>query len=196
MKTSQIGREIIEVFEACMRAAPGRPGLFTTYRDSVNVLTIGYGHTNAAGPPHIVPGVVWTKQQCDDSLTADLGRVETTVEHALAGHSVTPLQFDALVSFEYNTGHLTNPHCSIMPKLLRDDLAGAVATLLLYDHAGGQVLRGLTRRRNCEAALMRGNLSLALEFADLHVNSDDVVETAVAVTDHHEAPPQPVSVAP
>ena len=36
-------------------------------------------------------------------------------------------------------------------------------TLLQYNHAGGHVLAGLTRRRRCEAALMAGDVQTAMQ---------------------------------
>lgn len=185
MKTDVIGRDVIEAFEGCMLAVKGRPGLYTTYRDSVGVLTIGYGHTNLGNvPPRIVPGVIWTKEQCDSALGDDLAKSEDDVERILPNVVLTQAQLNALVSFEFNTGHLAAS--SIPAKLKAKDLDGAIKTLLLYNHAGGKVLTGLTRRRDCEAELMRGNIQKALILADIHVQSPDVVETALAVPDHME----------
>ena len=71
MKTSTNGRQLIESFE----------GLFLeTYDDSDDrivapggtsrgTLTIGYGHTTAAGPPKVTPGMKITKSQADQYLT-------------------------------------------------------------------------------------------------------------------------------
>lgn len=184
MKTSLLGREGIEAFETCMQAVAGRPGFYTTYRDEVGVLTIGYGHTNLGNvPPRIAPGIVWTKEMCDQALDNDLGDTEVAVESVLRSIGFTPTQaqYDALVSFEFNTGHLAGS--SIPAKLQAGDLEAAIATLLLYNHAGGRVLNGLTRRREYEAALMRGQLQLAASIADVHLQSSqpEQIETAAAL---------------
>jgi len=182
MQTSELGRDIIKIFEGCMQAIPGRPGYYTTYRDEVGVLTIGFGHTNLGDiPPHIVPGVVWSAINCDEALSADLVASEQEVHSCLHDVSLTQNQFDALVSFEFNTGHLRKS--SIPQKIHDGDIDRAVATLLLYDHAGGQILPGLTRRRECEAALFRGNLRTAASIADLHDMQDEFnrTQTSIAV---------------
>jgi len=181
--TSNLGREIIEAFEGCMQVILGRPGFYSTYRDSAGVLTIGYGHTNAAGLPHISPGVVWSQRNCDDTLSSDLHTVEQWVMKIAAEHNfiLTQSAFDALVSFDYNTGALARS--SIPAKLQEGDNEGAIRTLLLYDHSAGVRLAGLTRRRQCEAALMRGNLQEAANLADVHLQQDPVqqIQTALAV---------------
>jgi lysozyme len=182
MQTSPLGREIIEAFEACMKAVPGRSGLFTTYRDEVGVLTIGYGHTNLGNtPPHIAPGIIWTKQQCDEALSNDLTATEIDVLKIMQRVTLDQNQFDALVSFEFNTGHLAKS--SIPAKLRAGETHAAITTLLLYNHAGGRVLNGLTRRRGCEAALFVGNIQHAAEIADIHLQSPDQEETACAAPD-------------
>jgi lysozyme len=83
----------------------------------------------------------------------------------MAGITLTQEQFDALVSFDFNTGDLAN---SSIPRRMRSrDLSGACATLAMYNHADGKVLNGLTRRRSCEVALMQGNIPLACKFAQI-----------------------------
>jgi lysozyme len=195
MQTSALGREGIESFESCMQAVAGRPGFFSTYRDEAGVLTIGFGHTNLGGvPPKIAPGVVWTQDNCDQALTADLADTERTVEAVQAQwhFTLTQSQWDALVSFEFNTGHLRAS--SIPAKLADGNVDAAIATLLLYNHAGNppHVLSGLTRRREYEAALFRGNLQLAASIADMHLqtNQAEQIETAAAVPAAVEASSQ------
>lgn len=150
-----------------MKAIPSRPGFFTTYYDSVGVLTLGFGHTNAAGGIQISRGDVWTREQCDAALTQDLTAVENTVTRIMG-----PLSqnfFDALVDFEFNTGKLAAS--TIPAKLKAGNNAAAIATLLEYNHAGGEVLAGLTRRRNCNAAMMQNNIELAQKIADIHTTA-------------------------
>jgi len=148
-----------------------RRPLFTTYRDSVGVLTIGYGHTNLGDVlPKIHPGLIWTHDQCDQALSDDLGASETTVLQIMQGVTLTQDQLDAPTSFHFNTGDLAK---SSIPAKLRANTDAAMATLLLYDKAGGTVLAGLTRRRECEVALFRGDRAKAAELADIHVVASD-----------------------
>lgn len=69
------------------------------YRDSVGVLTIGYGHTGK----DVVPGLVITEQQAERLLLADTGTAQDAVNR-LVKVALTPGQFDALVSFVFNVG--------------------------------------------------------------------------------------------
>jgi lysozyme len=81
---------------------------------------------------------------------------------------LTPYQFDALDSFDFNTGDLARS--SIPAKITAGNLKGAMETLLLYDHAGGQVLAGLTRRRRAEMLMFNGDIQSALVLAGAHAS--------------------------
>jgi lysozyme len=164
MNISNNGLTLIKAFENCDKPVHGRPGFFTTYRDEVNVLTIGWGHTNlGAIPPHIVEHSIWSQQQCDQALQYDMGRFVQDVLHATNGIDLTQNQFDALISFDFNTGALY--HSSIPTKLRAANIVGAMASLLAYNHAGGRVLAGLTRRRKAERLLFLGQVNAALKLA-------------------------------
>lgn len=155
MQTSAQGRQLIEDFE----------GLFLhAYYDSVHVLTIGYGHTNIGGtPPHVSPGMTMTKDQADDALENDLRATEELVDKIMDGITLEQCQFDALVSFEFNTGDLFK---SSIPRLIKSGQTdGAMSCLLLYNHAGGRVLSGLTRRRKAERLMFLGEVDAALNLA-------------------------------
>jgi lysozyme len=156
MKTSASGRAFIEAFE-------GR--FLRTYDDGTGVLTIGFGHTTAAGPPPVVKGMTITDAQCDSILANDLAAVELQVERIIK----VPLkqyQFDALVSFEFNTGSLAKS--SIDDKINAGSPSAAMATLLQYDHAGGRQMAGLTRRRRAEKLMFMGDVQGALTIAGVH----------------------------
>jgi lysozyme len=152
MKTSPNGRKLIESFEGCILQS------YDDYNDHIvkegdpvhGVLTIGYGHTSAAGLPVVTQGMVITKNDADVYLSMDLGKVERTVE-SLVKVPLTQNQFDALVSFEYNTGALG--HSSILTVLNEKDYNTAADRILLYDKAKGRVLAGLQRRRQSERTL-------------------------------------------
>lgn len=114
-------------------------------------LTIGYGHTSAAGPPRVYVGMEITKEQADEILSADLASVEIEVEH-LVKVPLTQFQFDALVDFQYNTGWLAHPHCSLLNALNAGNYKLAAQDFMLYNRAQGKVLVGLNRRRKAEMA--------------------------------------------
>lgn len=141
MKTSSNGRRLIEQFEGLSLKA---------YNDGTGVITIGYGHTSAAGPPKVSRGQTITKEQADQILASDLGKVETQV-NSLVHVPIDQNQFDALVSFHFNTGALGRS--SVLKKLNQGDYNGAANALLLYNRGGGRVMAGLARRRAAEKAL-------------------------------------------
>lgn len=155
MKISPDGRKLIELFE----------GLFLhAYYDSVHVLTIGYGHTNIGNiPPHISPGMTITEHEADAILAADMAKFERRVVKIMSGVPLKQCEFDALVSFDFNTGDLLSSSIDDKIKAGRKD--AAMATLLQYNHAGGKVLNGLTRRRKAEKLMFEGHIEESLKLA-------------------------------
>ena len=83
----------------------------------------------------------------------DVARHARDVATALGNAQTTQAQFDALVSFHYNTGAIARS------TLLRLHEAGkygeAAAEFARWNRAGGRILKGLVRRRKAEAALYR-----------------------------------------
>lgn len=105
MKTSDKGVAFLVAHEGVVPAP---------YFDSVGILTYGVGHTSAAGDPN--PAEM--KRGMPDDLDAalcdvfavfrnDLARYEADVARALGGVSVEQHEFDAAVSFHFNTGSIT-----------------------------------------------------------------------------------------
>lgn len=156
MKTSLQGKELIKAFE----------GLFLrAYYDSVHVLTIGWGHTNIGNiPPHVTPGLTITVVGAEQALENDLARFEQRVTKIMG--PLPQVQFDALVSFDFNTGGLLSS--TIDDKLKAGHVDAALETLLQYNHAGGKVLDGLTRRRKAERLMFLGQVDAALQLAKGH----------------------------
>jgi len=154
MKTSPAGCEFIKSFE----------GLFLQAYDDFNdrvvkpgdhvygTLTIGYGHTSAAGPPKVYIGQTIEHSEADAILASDLAAVEIEVAH-LVKMPLNQNQFDALVSFQFNTGWLAHPHCSLLTALNGGNYQLADEDFMLYDRASGKILVGLSRRRAREKEL-------------------------------------------
>lgn len=95
---------------------------------------------------------VWTKDEVDAILKADLARFEKGV----ATYCPVPLtqgMFDALVSFSFNCGLGVLQRSTLRQKLLRGDKAGAAEEFLKYCLAGGKILKGLQNRRIDERAM-------------------------------------------
>lgn len=151
------GIALIKRFEGLARVRPD--GLIEAYPDpgtGAEPWTIGWGATG----PDIGPGTVWTREQCDNRLAADLARYAAEVARALDGAPTSQPQFDALVSFHYNTGAIAR--ATLTRRHMEGDYQQALMEFARWNRAGGRVLQGLVRRRAAEAALYRsGSLEAA-----------------------------------
>ena len=136
MKTSSKGVSLIKSFEGCRLKA---------YKCPAGVLTIGYGHTAGVKEDDTI-----TQAQADEYLRNDLAKYEKYVLNYDAIYHFNQNQFDALVSFTYNCGarNLKN-----LTQSGKRTIAQISEKLLLYNKAGGVVLRGLQRRRTAEKEL-------------------------------------------
>ncbi len=123
----------------------------TAYRDSVGVLTIGYGHTGS----DVHEGQTITEAEADALLAKDIHSFENQVNNTLGRVATTQNQFDALVSFAFNLGFGALNGSTLMRLHKMGNYDGAAAEFAKWDHAGGQVLRGLLRRRQGEAAVYK-----------------------------------------
>jgi GH24 family phage-related lysozyme (muramidase) len=147
------GIALIKQFEGCARLRTD--GLVEAYPDpgtGSDPWTIGWGATGAG----IGPGILWTRKQCDARLERDLVRYAADVARALGDTATTQSQFDALVSFHYNTGAIGR--ATLTQRHKDGDQSGALYEFSRWNRAGGRVMKGLTRRRNAEAALY-GNVA-------------------------------------
>ena len=120
--------------------------VLSRYRDSKGIWTIGVGHTRAAGGlvPEAFTGLL-TIGEALDLLRSDVANYEAAV-NAAVGVPLRQHEFDALVSFHYNTGAIAS--------------ATLTATLNGGDYklAGEQFLNWLKppeikRRRQAESTL-------------------------------------------
>jgi lysozyme len=123
------------------------------YRDSVNVKTICYGQTAADGADF---SKVYTKTECEQMLGTDLAKYDKMV-HSCIHVTLPPHREAALVSFSYNLGKGALCRGVVARDLNAGNVANGCRAILLYDHAGGRVLAGLTRRRQAEYQLCLRN---------------------------------------
>ena len=122
----------------------------TTYKDAVGIPTIGYGHVENPIPPGGTRTI--TAEDAEQILREDLQRFEHDVNNMLTVE-VTQNQFDALVSFAFNLGPANLKSSTLLRKVNSGDFNGAAEEFPKWNHAGGQVLAGLTARRNAEKNL-------------------------------------------
>ena len=131
------GLALIEQFEGCE---------LTAYQDSGGVWTIGYGHTPAT------EGETITQAEADALLQNDVVQAEHEVA-SLVEVVLTPNQFSALVSFQFNTGALhTSPGLALVNENKMQQAWDDHFCLYIHD-ANGNALAGLVRRRAAERAL-------------------------------------------
>ncbi|MEM7703547.1 MAG: lysozyme [Pseudomonadota bacterium] len=152
------GIALIKSFEGCARLR--RDGLVEAYPDpgtGGDPWTIGWGATGSGLElgSRIGPGTVWTQKQCDTRLADDLTRYAREVAHAIGDARTTQKQFDAMVSFHYNTGAISR--ATLTKKHVAGDHDGAAKEFKRWNKAGGRVLKGLVRRRAEEAQLYRSD---------------------------------------
>lgn len=150
MMLGKAGETLIKQFEGCAKKRPD--GKFEAYPDpgtGGDPWTIGWGSTG----PDIKRGLVWTQQQCDERFDRHVQEFVRDVNTALAGAPATQNQFDALVSFHYNTGAIHKATLTKLHKAGKYD--AAAAEFGKWVNAGGRRMTGLVRRREAEAALYR-----------------------------------------
>lgn len=149
------GIALIKQFEGCARLRAD--GMIEAYPDpgtGAEPWTIGWGATGHDGfnGGTIGPATRWTQAQCDARLAHDLERYAADVAAAIRMAPTTSQnQFDALVSFHYNTGAIAR--ATLTRRHLAGDHAGAAREFARWNRAGGRVLKGLVRRRAAEAEL-------------------------------------------
>ena len=145
MHTSSNGISFIKRWEGLVTKA---------YRDIAGIWTIGYGHTAGFRDGRFNKSTTLSNKEAELLLRADLASREDTVRR-LVRVSLNQNEFDALVSFEFNTGAL---HRSTALKLLNARNRPAAAEALTWwnkARIGEQLTEvpGLTRRRAAEAEL-------------------------------------------
>lgn len=134
------------------------------YRDDAEVLTIGYGHTSAAGEPKVTAGMVITEQQAEHILRQDIAKFENRVNQ-LVTVPLTDNQFAALISFDFNTGALHDS--TLLKKLNKGDYDAVPHELMKWvkttDPTTGKKVtsRGLVNRRAAEAGLWASGTQIA-----------------------------------
>jgi lysozyme len=123
------------------------------YQDPAGIWTQGFGATRdgngqpitAASPPiTLSTGLAW--------LQRDMASAFATISDEVK----VPLTDDeraALADLIYNIGAGNFASSTLLRLLNAGDYAGAAAQFCRWDIAGGQVLAGLLRRRQAEAAL-------------------------------------------
>ena len=136
MEYSKQGLALTENFESCR---------LTAYQDIKGIWTIGWGHTG----PEVVEGLVWTQNQADMALAEDMNYADRMV-NAMVTVQLTQGEYDALVDFAFNCGCNAEKGSTLLKLVNAGMFAAAAEQFQLWDHASGQVVAGLLRRRLAE----------------------------------------------
>lgn len=144
-RVNKAGIDLVKSFE----------GLFLKpYLDPIQIPTIGYGtiqYENGKKVSMQDPAI--SEQRALDLLEWEINEKAAAVEK-MVKVSLSDNEFAALVSFAYNCG-VGNLGSSTLLKLLNAnaDRTAVADQFLRWNKAGGQVLNGLTRRREAERSL-------------------------------------------
>ena len=123
------------------------------YRDSVGIPTIGIGSTyyedgtkvRMADKPITTERAIQLAKNVVKSFEAKVNKVILL--------PMTQNQFDSMVLLCYNIGESGFARSSVVRHFNKGNLQKAADSFLLWNKAGGRVLRGLTNRRKKEREL-------------------------------------------
>lgn len=117
-------------------------------------LTIGYGHYGA----DVREGQTITETEALELLQRDMAKAVQAVD-AVAAHSLTQSQFDAVCDLVYNAGAGVIAASTGTGQVLRSgDVAALRAKIALFINQNGKPLLGLRRRTAGRLALFDGML--------------------------------------
>lgn len=162
MRTSLNGVKLVEGFESLHDGDLSKVGL-QPKMDPVGIWTEGYGRAMRDNKGNFIKGIVnkelansritiRTKEDARVALLQDLEIHERLVTSKIK----IPLnqnQFDALVSYSYNTGGSNTLYSLINKKSSEDVIRGWFTTRYITGQGSKKPLQGLVNRRNAEANL-------------------------------------------
>jgi lysozyme len=113
------------------------------YQDIVGVWTVCYGETR-------VPMRRYSDAECDEMLAQGLGDFAQGVLKRNPNLRDRPNQLAAATSLAYNIGVGAYNHSTVARRFDAGDWRGGCDAILMWNKAGGKVVRGLVNRRNHE----------------------------------------------
>jgi lysozyme len=144
MKLNKEGADLIKSFEGCKLKA---------YQCSAKKWTIGYGNTFFEDGTPVVAGNAISQEKAEQMFELIANEFASKVAK-LVTSNVTDNQFGALVSFAYNCGVVNLQKSTLLKKVNANHNDPSIkAEFAKWNKAGGNVLAGLTRRREAEANL-------------------------------------------
>lgn len=151
MQLGSAGEALIKSFETLKLAA---------YLDLKGIPTIGWGHTGWIIHPNNIDGGIpvelgrtCTSAQAEGWFLADTDATVEAVNKLCSFVPLTQNQFDALVSFTFNTGIHAFAHSTLLQKLKQGLFSQIPAEFYRWDYADHHEIEGLEKRRRAEALL-------------------------------------------
>lgn len=146
LQFSNNGMQLVARFEGYV----GNP-----YRDAVGIWTIGYGNTYYPDGRKVGPNdKPLNKKEAEDLKIEVINKdFAPAIREMTKGLNITQNQFDALISLGYNIGVNALSKSSVIKYLKSGDIQKAADSFLLWNKAGGKVLKGLVNRRKAEREL-------------------------------------------
>jgi lysozyme len=116
--------------------------ILEAYQDIAGVWTIGVGTTRYPDGSPVKRGDKITKQRSEELLRHDVSKFEAGVKQGLGTTQVTQAQFDALLSFHYNTGSLLSSNLLKKVKANPND-----KTLISIERVGNAAVQDWMKKR-------------------------------------------------
>lgn len=133
----------------------------TAYNDGVGVQTVGFGTTTHEDGRPVRPGDRITPERALVRLAEHAAQTEQAMRDCIGPVPLYPHEWDAYVSLAYNIGPAAFCGSTLVRKLKQTppDYAEACRQILRWNKAGGQVMAGLTTRRQAEYRQCMGEVS-------------------------------------
>ena len=120
------------------------------YKDAGGILTIGYGHVILSGEKFDSI----TELQGEEILRKDLTKAENAVKRGITS-PLAQNQYDALVSFAFNTGNGGVNGSTLQKRINSGDYTSVPDEMKRWNKVGGKVVKGLVNRREDEVEMFR-----------------------------------------
>jgi lysozyme len=126
--------------------------ILRVYLDPVGLPTLGIGHLLTPAERQAMPvGTPITKEMSRKFFRSDIARFESALNELVT--TANQNQVDALLSLMFNIGEAGFKRSSVLRYHRHRNYAAAANAFLLWNKAGGRVLKGLVNRRKAEREL-------------------------------------------
>ncbi len=147
------------------------------YKCPAGVWTIGYGTTSSAGVGiDVVEGMEITEAEAEYYLQKGLEKFAVEITGAIT-KPINENELGAFVSLAYNIGAGAFKRSSALRHFNAGDKQKAANAFLLWNKAGGKVLKGLVRRREAERKLFLAPVSADAPASDIKADRQSATQS-------------------